>query len=387
MNYILTKEKARLLRLNHLGEERDPDRIWTLMQLHQMNTRNLRKANHKIDNYAVEFEISPSEEESRNWNLSDFYNLLDEVLDELNRIDLSGKTKRKSSRSFDLRNTQFVAAVHFDSVSGLPHIHLGANRIDMNGQVLDCHKLGERILQAVHNINVRHGWELPEDIHDEHLEFVNNACMEALKRMSYFDWSTYGRILAESDLKLELKRDSANKPVGYVIWMGNSKFKASDLGRSRNLTVKNIEATWRKLHLEMEKERRVEEMKTRINSPTFKPKAPVQPPHYTERYEVDGKQIDVDIPKSIYDLFCNECCVPDDNDVANVEDVAKVAALLFLGYVDAATSMAQSCGGGGGQPESGWGKKEDEDERAWARRCMAMAHKSCTPKIKYRSKR
>lgn len=385
MNYILTKEKARLLRLNHLGEERDPDRIWTLMQLHQMNTRNLRKANHKIDNYAVEFEISPSGEESRNWKLSDFDDLLDEFIAELNRIDLSGLTKRMSSKHFDLDNTQFIAAVHYDSTSGLPHIHIGANRIDMNGQALDCHKLGERILQAVHNINVRHGWELPEDIHKDHLEYVNNACMEALKRMSFFDWSTYGRILAESDLELEVKRDSTDKPVGYVIWMGNSKFKASDLGKSRNLTVKNIQTTWQKLHLMMEKKRRAAEMKTRINSPIVKPAELVRPARYTAKYEVDGKRIDVDILKSIYDLFRNECHVPADNDVAKVDDVVKVAVLLFIGYVDAATSIAKSCGGGGGQPESGWGKKRDEDEREWARRCVPKAHRLCTPgpRIKY----
>jgi hypothetical protein len=43
--------------------------------------------------------------------------------------------------------------------------------------------------------------------------------------------------------------------------------------------------------------------------------------------------------------------------------VLKVAMLLFAGYIDAATSMSESCGGGGGSaPESGWGKKDDEDE-------------------------
>lgn len=403
MNYILTKEKAVFLRSNLLGDERDPDRIWALMQLHQINTQNLRKANHKIDNTAVEFEVSPSREESLHWLPLDFDWLLDELLDELNRIDLSEKTGRKSSAHFDLRKCQFIAAVHYDSISGLPHLHLGANRIDMNGQALDCHKLGERILQAVHNINVRHGWVLPEDIHEEHKKQIDEACLNALRKMRFFNWDAYGRVLADSNLDLKVKRDSKGEVVNYVIMMGNSKFKASDLGKSRNLTVKNIEATWKKIHQQMEMERKAEEMKAQQNQPkpVTKPAVPnpmrpvisvatpvvqTQPARYITKYEVNGKTIDIDIPQSIYDTLKQNCQVPEDNDVAAVNDVVKTAVLLFLGYVDDATTVAQSCGGGGSQSESGWGRKDDEDDKEWARRCAAMAHRMCTPKPKIKRK-
>ena len=49
------------------------------------------------------------------------------------------------------------------------------------------------------------------------------------------------------------------------------------------------------------------------------------------------------------------------NSDATHEDVMKVAMLLFLNYVDAATKMSETFGGGGGSV-SGWGKKDDEDE-------------------------
>ncbi len=50
-------------------------------------------------------------------------------------------------------------------------------------------------------------------------------------------------------------------------------------------------------------------------------------------------------------------------------------------YFDAATSVSESCGGGGGSaPDNGWGKKDDEDERTYARRCLQMAHSMCKPK-------
>ena len=52
--------------------------------------------------------------------------------------------------------------------------------------------------------------------------------------------------------------------------------------------------------------------------------------------------------------------------------IMTVAAALFLGYVDQATEFAQTHGGGGG-PGSDWGKKDGEDDRQWARRCLAEA--------------
>ena len=94
----------------------------------------------------------------------------------------------------------------------------------------------------------------------------------------------------------------------------------------------------------------------------------------------------VEIPNSVKDIFLNEAQVPEDNDTATVEIVAHTAMLLFAGYIDAATSMSESCGDGGGSaPESGWGKDKDEDERAYARRCLKMAHSMCKPKPRQRS--
>ena len=54
--------------------------------------------------------------------------------------------------------------------------------------------------------------------------------------------------------------------------------------------------------------------------------------------------------------------------------IMTVAAALFLGYVDQATEFAQTHGGGGGSG-SDWGKKDGEDDRQWARRCLAEAAK------------
>ena len=56
----------------------------------------------------------------------------------------------------------------------------------------------------------------------------------------------------------------------------------------------------------------------------------------------------------------------------NGAEVLAVATNLFLGYVDAATAISQSAGGGE-SPTKGWGKKKDEDDKDFQNRCFLMA--------------
>lgn len=143
-----------------------------------------------------------------------------------------------------------------------------------------------------------------------------------------------------------------------------------------------LEATWKKLHPEPT------QVRVKPASPTVtpcsRPSPPVIPkPTFTQTkvqpsvqskstpaktvFNIDtGSEIKkVWIPNSVKDIFFNEAQVPEGNDTATVEkvqldevNVAHTAMLLFAGYIDAATSMSESCGGGGGStPESDWGKK------------------------------
>lgn len=62
------------------------------------------------------------------------------------------------------------------------------------------------------------------------------------------------------------------------------------------------------------------------------------------------------------------------------EEIFKCAIYLFANYVDLATTFAESHGGGGGGSDLPWGRKEDEDDRAWARRCLMQASRMMKPK-------
>ena len=68
-------------------------------------------------------------------------------------------------------------------------------------------------------------------------------------------------------------------------------------------------------------------------------------------------------------------------------EVMHCATMLFLGMVDDATTFAETRGGGGGGSDLKWDRDEDEDNRAWALRCMRMAHRMMRPAIGKKPKR
>lgn len=70
----------------------------------------------------------------------------------------------------------------------------------------------------------------------------------------------------------------------------------------------------------------------------------------------------------------------------NAATITAVATALFLGYLDKATSISESHGGGSG-PTSGWGKKDDEDDFNFKRRCMYTAMHMMHPQSKIKKKR
>ena len=72
---------------------------------------------------------------------------------------------------------------------------------------------------------------------------------------------------------------------------------------------------------------------------------------------------------------------------ANGEEIMTCALYLYTGMLDNATNFAKGHGGGGGGSDLPWGRKEDEDDRAWAYRCMMQAHRMMKPSGGKRMKR
>ena len=360
------------------------------MVLH-MNRFRQKFARKPIDKTSIRIEVSPSMNESNGWTLEDWRHFTEEFLDELDQVTKTPDDKHKNLVPTNIKNSQYFAALHYDAKSGIPHLHLVVNRIDKNGNINDCHFIGERAVAAAHAINLRHGWKDPMEIREEHLQQITSDCMDVLKYLPRFDWTDYEALLNKRGYKVKLQRDKENIVRGYSVKKGNSSYKSSELGTGRNLMPTKIEDTWRKLH-PVQKPMAVQapkplDSKTPITdksstayvlSSQAKPSATFN--DYQQVFLIDGKQVHLSIPERIYKELDSNVEVPCNSNAMH-GDILKVAMLLFLNYVNAATAMSESYGGGG-DAGTGWGKDKDEDELERARRCAKMANWLCKPIVR-----
>lgn len=67
--------------------------------------------------------------------------------------------------------------------------------------------------------------------------------------------------------------------------------------------------------------------------------------------------------------------------------ILNCALMLALNYVHEATAYAESCGGGGSHPSSGWGRDKDDDDEYWWRRCITQSAAMMRPAAPKRKRR
>lgn len=163
-------------------------------------------------------------------------------------VNLSGRASRASAARTNLGGSQYVVALHRDSRSGIAHLHIVANRVDMEGRVNDAHFIYERAMEAARRINIRRGWLTAGERSEQNRRQIADDCLDVLRQMSEFDWEVYVQLLGRKGYIVDLKRDSKNIVRGYTIGKGNSVYKSSLLGSGRNLIPSKIEQTWQSLH-------------------------------------------------------------------------------------------------------------------------------------------
>ena len=389
-NYATKDFRSDIVKVNLLTEDLPPIGMWDEMVLH-MNRFRQKFARKPIDKTSIRIEVSPSMNESNGWTLEDWRHFTEEFLDELDQVTKTPDDKHKNLVPTNIKNSQYFAALHYDAKSGIPHLHLVVNRIDKNGNINDCHFIGERAVAAAQAISLRHGWKDPMKIREEHLQQITDDCMDMLKSLPRFDWTDYVSLLTKRGYKVKLQRDKENVVRGYSIKKGNSSYKSSELGTGRNLMPTKIEDTWKKLHpvqkpmavqapKPLDSKKPVTDRPSTAQASSSQAKPIASSDDYRQVFLIDGKQVQLSIPERVYKEFDSNIEVPE-NSNATHGDILKVAMLLFLNYVDAATAMSESYGGGG-DAGTGWGKDKDEDELERARRCAKMANWLCKPIVR-----
>ena len=338
IRYSINKEKADIVKANLLPDNISPEAMYGRMMLVQRKfAENINKGR-PLGRNVIRIEISPSEEESRGWTMDDWASLLNEFIRVFDSIDLSGKTKRTSSKQTNLKGSQYIVALHRDSKSGILHLHIDANRVDMDGKVNDSHKIGERAVMAANIINERRGWVQSEEIGGRHRQEISNCCMEILHIMDKFSWQKYEMELVKRGYKVHLQEKDGGGVYGYSIKRGNSIYKSSVLGVGRNLTPSKIEVTWAKLHPQERKSDPTkpisQQTRTADTTSVIQPQITPQPTmkHYniaTDEYH----NFHVEISESADTIIRQNCSLEEAHPLAKIEEIQHTALLLFAGYL------------------------------------------------------
>lgn len=379
VRYSVNKDKSEIVKVNFLPDDISAEAMYQRIVLKQKEFASTINKGRPLKRNVIRMEISPTKEESAGWTLDDWVRLANEYIQVFDSIDLSKKAKRASAKSTNVKNSQYVVALHHDAKSGILHLHIDVNRVDMNGTVNDDHLIAERAMSAAYIINERRGWVQPEDIYEKRRQEIATTCMDVLRSLPKFSWAGYAAGLKEHGYGIYIQEDDKGNVRGYSVLSGNSSYKSSILGKGRYLMPSKIEATWAGLHGE-QKSSVIQNVEQEIRPATVSPEMPqVNQAPVIRNYDISTDEYHhyhVAISENADEIIRKECFMPDDNPFATIEAVQKTALLLFAGYLDGATSMAASSGSGGSDM-SGWGKDKDEDEREWAKRCAQMANHLC----------
>ena len=190
IRYALDKEKAKVVKVNHMPEGIDPTAIWYMMKHHCQLHQQDRTVGRALERLMVQFVISPSKEETANFTLKDWADLQDESLETLDAVGLIPMGMKKEVKT-NCRNSMNVGGLDSDSKSGTLHLHMDCCRVDLEGNTNDVHDIHKRAMMAAEIINMRHGWKQPKEIRDMRKEEIANFCEYTLRNMQEFDVDFY----------------------------------------------------------------------------------------------------------------------------------------------------------------------------------------------------
>ena len=387
LRYSTKKEDAEIVKIHNLPEGLSATTLWAMMHATQQKFReNLNRHRH-LEKTAIKIEVSPSEEETAGWTLEDWVKLSDDFIRAFDAVDLSGKAKRSSAKSTNLQNSQYVVMLHHDSQSGILHLHITASRLDMDGKINDDHCIHERAMRAANQVTKDRNWVQAKTIQEANIRQIYKDCISILDQMdSSFSWERYEQNIRNLGYGIEFRRDSKDQITGYTILKGNSRYKSSILSSSRDLTPTRILDTWKDLHpgrtesqkpvSQPETPQVVAPGRTKLPQPKPEEKKPVKPipAKILQKITVGYREYPVEIPETVFNFFKENAVVPENTLWTKPEHVLQTSMLLFAGFVDGATTIADNCGGAGSSATDDWGKKKpDEDDMAFAKRCLERA--------------
>lgn len=364
---------------NLLPCELDAQGIWDLM-----------KAGAPMNKSVIRMEICPGREHTENFTMQDWQKLWDDFVREFDKIELEDENGKVYSHKTNIVNSIYSVWLHYESDSGIPHLHAAVCRKDRLGKTNNDHNIHIRAQEAAQAVAIRQGWITAAEIHRINADKVANDLMDILRAMPSWSWKDYAARIRAKGYTIMI-RPGKKGVYGYSIGMGKARFKASELGTGRMLTASRIESTWNRLHSQSAAKTKQPVKKADTNSVKPVVSKPVvstdkQVTAYTSwqegtsRYELThrGRTTQFYIPNDVIQVFDDEF---DYREIANWQELTDMAVALFVGLT-ALDTVSTGSGGGGSSNDDNWRDRKDEEEIERARRCAraAAARLGKTPK-------
>lgn len=362
----------------------DAQGVWDMMKAHAPTGKNM-----------IRIEISPAKEHTEHFTMEDWQKLWDDFVREFDSMEFRNRQGEIYSHRTNLAGSTYSVWLHLESDGGIPHLHAAVCRKDKEGRTNNDHNIHLRAQYAAERVALRRGWTTAMDIRRSNADEVAGELAGILRSMPSWSWDDYVARVRAKGYTLEERRDKQCVLRGYTVGVGDVIYKASELGKGRNLMASKIEATWQKLHNKSVTELKQNDNKVKTQVATSLEAKPETARDKlvidysiwregTSRYELahEGKDYRFYLPDNIMQLFDDEF---DYRETANHKELTDYAVALFVGMMNAPT--VPPGGGGGTSSDLPWGRKEDEDEMARARRCARAAIKKFGKKPKSSIKR
>lgn len=370
LNYItgVSANKKHPERIFHICDNllppgTDPSGIWNYIKIASMSHPRMK-------NNTIRIEISPSPEHTRNFSAEDWEKLWQDFVAEFDRQTLKDRNGRVISPKTNIAGSISTVYVHYESDSGIPHIHAAVSRVDKDGNINNDSNIHLRAQRAAEKVARKRGWKTAADVREVNKRQVSKDCLDVLKRMGRWSVDGYFAGLRAKGYDVRVRKDNSGIIRGYVLRKGNARFKASEIGTGRNLMASKLEDTWNRLHGISGQQRQ----NSSPYSDTGNDYTSYRPGTRRVGIDHDGEEYTRFIPEPVMRLFDDEF---DYREVENWADLINEACYHF--------AVAMSCmaflnvptytSGGGGASNNDLPKKRDdlEEEMARARRCANAA--------------
>lgn len=341
----------------------DPLGIWNSIKIDSMSRPRMK-------NSLIRIEISPAVEHTRDFTPHDWKQLWQDFIAEFDRQEMRGKGGRVISPKTNLAGSKSTVWLHLESDSGTPHLHAIVSRLDENGNINNDSNIHLRAQRAAERIARRRGWQTAANIHEIIRQTVSRDCLDVLSRMGKWSFEDYFSRLEAKGYDVKVRTDEKGIIHGYVLKKGNAKFKASELGKGRNLMASKLEGTWNRLHTTHGQQTKADSGESYIR------------PDYTV-YRPDTRRVDFEHEGNSYTRFIPEQIMQvldsefDSSEMDNWADLIIescyhfAVAMSYMAFLNAPAHVS----GGGGASNNDLPRKRDglEEEIARARRCAEAA--------------